>query len=280
MLAVAGARYYYGAPYYTSYSFLKAGGGYSRLAAPRSIVPVLASKCSEVVYHPMDETEEGTLALSSYEKILKIVEEHGIDIAVLGPGTSLNSETQELIRMLAESIEKPVIIDGDGLTAVSANPDVLKKRKAPTVLTPHLVEFARLTGLSVKEVQEDPVGCVRRAARELNSYVVLKGAHSLIAYPSGQVYVNMTGNPGMAKAGMGDVLNGTIAALYGVGLRDVGLAARMGVLVHGLAGDLAAEDLGEDGVTPEAVLERLSKAMKILREDPDYVVSKYMPVEI
>ncbi|MEM1641735.1 MAG: NAD(P)H-hydrate dehydratase [Desulfurococcaceae archaeon] len=280
LLSVSGARFYYGAPYYTAYSFLKAGGGYSRLAAPKSVVPVLASRCSEIVYHPMEETEEGSLALSNLDRILEIVEEHGVDIVVLGPGVSLNEETQELIRELALRVEKPVIIDGDGITAVSKNPDILKARKSPTVLTPHPVEFTRLTGLELKQVQEDPIGYVSKTATELGCYLVFKGAHSLIAYPDGRVYINMTGNPGMAKAGVGDVLNGTIAAMYGIGLRDVGLATRMGVLVHGLAGDLAAEDTGEDGVTPDLILEYLPRAVRILRENPELVIRKYMPEEI
>ena len=280
LLVVAGARYYYGAPYYSSYSFLKAGGGYSRLATPKSVVPVIAARCSEVVYHPMEETEEGTLSLKSYEKILEIIREHGVDIVILGPGVSLHEETQELIRRLTEAIDKPVIVDGDGLTAISRDLDVVKRRKAPTILTPHPAEFSRLTGLRVEDIREDPVGCVRRTAKELNSYIVLKGAHSLIAYPDGRVYINMTGNPGMAKAGMGDVLNGTIAAMYGVGLRDPGEATRMGVLVHGLAGDLVADEIGEDGVTPEAVMDKLPEAVKILREKPEYIVERYMPLEI
>jgi len=276
-LAVAGARYYYGAPYYVAYSFLKAGGGYSRLAAPKSVVPYIAAKCSEVVYIPLEETEEGTISAKNLDYILNLVESLGIDIVAVGSGTSLNSETQELIRSLVERLDRPVIIDGDGITAVAFDTGILKRRRAPTIITPHLVEFTRLAGLSPRDVEEDPVGVLRRTCRELSSFIVLKGAHSLIGYPDGRVYINMTGNPGMAKAGSGDVLTGTIAAMYGIGLRDPGLATRMGVLVHGLAGDLAAEVLGEDGVTPDDILNYLPKAVRALRESPEAVFRKYMP---
>lgn len=280
LLAVSGARYYYGAPYYTAYSFLKAGGGYARLATPASIVPILASHCGEIVYHPMEETMEGTLSLSNYEKIVKIIGEHGVDIIVVGPGLSLNEETQELIRNLVETVDKPIIVDGDGLTAISRNPAILKKRSSFTILTPHLLEFSRLMNIEISELQEDPIGYLRKACMEFNSYIVLKGAHSLIGYPDGYIYINMTGNPGMAKAGMGDVLNGAISAMYGIGSRDPGFAVRMGVLIHGFAGDLVANDIGEDGVTPDLVMEYLPKAVRILREKPEYIVEKYMPIEI
>ncbi len=276
-LAVAGARYYYGAPYYVSLSFLKAGGGYSRLAAPKSIVPYIASKASEVVYIPLDETTEGTIAKSNYDYIMRIIDEYDIDIVAIGSGTSLNEETQQLMRDLATGINKPIIIDGDGLTAIAKNLDILRKRKIPAVLTPHLGEFSRITNLSIKDIQEDPINILRKTCMELNSYIVLKGAHTAIGYPDGYVYINMTGNPGMAKAGSGDVLTGTIAAMYGIGYGDIGIATRMGVLVHGLAGDLVANDYGEDGVTPDLILEYLPRAVRILRENPRYIIDKYMP---
>jgi len=277
LLAVAGARYYYGAPYYVAYSFLKAGGGYSRLAAPKSVVPFIAARCSEVVYVPLEETSEGTIALSNLEGLLRLVEEAGIDIAAVGPGTALNEETQQLVRELVRSLRVPVIVDGDGITAVARDPDAVRGRGAPTIITPHLIEFCRLTGAKPEEVQADPVGSLQGACRDLNAYIVLKGAHTLIGYPDGRVYINMTGNPGMAKAGSGDVLTGTIAAMYGIGLRDPGLAARMGVLVHGLAGDLAAEELGEDGVTPDDILSHLPAAVRMLRERPNEIERRYFP---
>ncbi|MCY0867813.1 MAG: NAD(P)H-hydrate dehydratase [Desulfurococcus sp.] len=280
LLAVAGARYYYGAPYYVAQSFLKTGGGYSRLAAPKSIIPSIASRAPGVVYIPLEETSEGSIAFSSMEKILEAVEKHDIDILVVGPGVSLNEETQELVRRLVEAVDRPIIVDGDGLTAVSRNLDIIKSRRHPTILTPHPAEFSRLTGKPLNEIQEDPVRNVRRACMELNSYIVFKGAHSIICYPDGRAFINMTGNPGMAKAGSGDVLSGTIAGVYGAGLRDPGLATRIGVLIHGLAGDLAAEDVGEDGVTPDLIMEYLPKAMRILRENPEYITRRYMPIQV
>ena len=275
-LFIAGAADYYGAPYLAAMSFLKAGGGYSRLAAPRSIVPALAGKGGEIVFVPQDETAEGSLALSNREELLALI--HRMDFVVLGPGLSLQEETQRLVRALVAQAETPLLLDGDGLTAAVQDLDCIRRRTAPTALTPHLGEMARLTGRPIAEIEADPIGTLRSLCTDLHAIVVMKGAHSLIGCPDGRVYLNLSGNSGMATAGSGDVLTGGIAAMAGLGLPFED-AVRMGVFVHGLAGDLAAAAIGADGMTASDVLACLPAAVKAARR-PDSLPSRYFAPEV
>ncbi len=262
VLFIAGAAAYFGAPYFSAASFLKAGGGYARLAAPRSIIPVIAQRCSEIVFHPMKETPGGSIAMENKTALGEIA--RGADMAVMGPGLSLDAETQKLVRSLSADLDVPLILDGDGITAFAEAPDCVRQRTSPTILTPHLGEMARLTGLSIREIAGDPVGILRQTAADLSGIVILKGPHSLIGFPDGRVRVNMSGNAGMATAGSGDVLTGTIAALFGLGM-PVEDAAAGGVFLHGLAGDLAAEKMGQDGMTAQDILDFLPQALKTAR---------------
>ncbi|MDO9515710.1 MAG: NAD(P)H-hydrate dehydratase [Syntrophales bacterium] len=266
VLTIAGAAGYFGAPYFAAFSFLKAGGGYSRLASPRSIVPHLAARGMEIVFVPQEETVSGSIALANKESLLELSQK--VDMVVLGPGLSLDEETQELARVLASGIEVPLLIDGDGITALCADLKIIKERKAPTILTPHLGELSRITGIGVEEIRANRIEVLQRAASDLQAIIVMKGAHSLIGYPDGRVFINLSGNSGMATAGSGDVLTGTIAAMFGLGL-PLEDAVRKGVFIHGLAGDLAAEDEGEDGITASDILEYLPLAVKMDREGLD-----------
>jgi len=271
-LFVAGAASYYGAPSFAALSHLKAGGGYARLAAPRSLIPNLAPLASEVVYMPQDETDAGSLALSALESIVEVAVD--VDFVVLGPGVSLVDETQKLVRQLAAAIEIPLLIDGDGLTAIAADLDVIRQRDAPTVLTPHPGEMSRLTGRTTREIVSDPIPAVQDAAADWGAVVVLKGAHSLIALPDRRVFINLSGNSGMGSAGSGDVLTGTISAMHGLGLAFAE-AVRTGVFLHGMAGDLAAADKGPDGITARDTLESLPAALQAYRHRQRQVMADW-----
>jgi NAD(P)H-hydrate epimerase len=269
-LVIAGAANYFWAPHASSYSFLKAGGGYVYLACPASLAASVAEKGREVVIQPMQETAAGSIALKNKEALLELATR--MRMVIIGPGLSRNEETAELVRQLAVEIDKPLLIDGDGISAVASEPHVVSRRNSPTILTPHTGEMARITGKTREQIEANRVDALQETAAKLKAYVVLKGPHSLIGYPDGRVFINVSGatggRAGMATAGSGDVLNGTIAAMYCLGL-DIGEAVRAGVFAHGLAGDLAARDKGPDGMTAQDILDTLPRAVQCYREQLD-----------
>ncbi|MDP2919530.1 MAG: NAD(P)H-hydrate dehydratase [Dehalococcoidia bacterium] len=276
VLVIAGAANYFWAPHASAYSFLKAGGGYVHLACPKSLAPAVAKRGREVVFQPQDETASGSIALSNKDHLLQLASR--MRMVVMGPGLSLNEETQELVRILAREIDKPLLLDGDGITAVAKEPSLISHRPAPTIMTPHVGEMMRLTGLAREQIENDPVNTLQSSAANLNAYLVLKGPHSLVGYPEGNVFINVSGatggQAGMATAGTGDVLNGTIAAMYCLGL-ETGEAVRTGVFIHGLAGDLAALKKGPDGMTARDVLNLLPAAVRYYRENIEKIAENY-----
>ena len=261
-LFIAGASSYYGAPYLAAMAFLKSGGGYARLAAPAAIIATIAAMGPEIVFLPQGETDTGSLALSSHDPLVAAAE--GRDMVIIGPGLSRNTETASLVRNLVKTLPVPLLLDGDGLTAVSHSPEVLRLRTGGTVLTPHMGEMARLTGLTVDAIKDDPVGIVQKTAAQHGAIIVLKGPHTLIGLPDQRVFVNTTGNHAMATAGSGDVLTGAIAAMAGAGL-PLDMAVCRGVDLHGRAGDIAAQKVGADGVTASDILEALPEAVRQAR---------------
>jgi len=266
VLFVAGSSNYLGAPYFSALSFLKAGGGLSYLASPESITSFLANKGSEIVFAPQKETDKGSLSLNARDHLLEFSE--GVDMVIIGPGLSLHEETQELVRELAAKINKPLVIDGDGITAISKDIDIIKKRKEKTILTPHLGEMSRITKTDTGEIKKNTIPLLLKTCEELNAYIILKGAHTLIGFPDGRIFINMSGNPGMATAGSGDVLVGTIAAMFGLGL-SIGDSARLGVLIHGMAGDFAIKEIGMDGIIAGDIMNYLPEAVRYCRENSE-----------
>jgi len=272
VLFIAGASNYLGAPYFAALSFLKAGGGLSYLATPENLVASIGNKGSEIVFVPQKNTSSGTISLKNKQQLLRFSED--VDMVIIGPGLSLHEETQSLVRELCAEIRKPLLIDGDGITAVANDWECIKKREAPTILTPHLGEMARIVGQNIEDISNNKINILQNTAQELNATIVLKGAHSLIGYPDKRLFINLSGNPGMATAGSGDVLTGTIAAMFGLGF-SINDAVRMGVFLHGFAGDLAAKDKGEDGLIACDIMDQLPASMKTYREEFNSIIEDH-----
>ncbi len=260
---VAGSRGMTGAAAMTAESALRSGAGIVTLGIPESLSDIMEVKLTEVMTVSISDTSRGTLAKDAHAEIKQALK--GFDVLALGPGLSTDDETVHTIKRLLEEVELPVVLDADGLNAIQDDTAILKKRKAPTVITPHPRELARLFNIATSEVNEDRIGFARKAAREWDSIVVLKGNRSLIASPAGIVYINPTGNPGMATAGTGDVLTGTIAGFWAQGLEPSDSAV-LGTYLHGMAGDLAAQDLTRYSVVATDLIEYLPKAIKALEE--------------
>jgi hydroxyethylthiazole kinase-like uncharacterized protein yjeF len=272
VLFIAGSSNYLGAPYFAALSFLKAGGGLSFLATPENVSAFIGNKGSEIIFVPQKSTSSGSISLENKQQLLQFSE--NVDMVVMGPGLSLNEETQFLVRELSAEITKPLLIDGDGITAVANNWETIKKRKNFTILTPHLGEMARITKQTIDEIIKNKIDVLQSTSQELDAIVVLKGAHSLIGYPDKRVFINLSGNPGMATAGSGDVLTGTIAALFGLGFA-INDAVCMGVFMHGFAGDLAAKVKGEDGLIAGDIMDQLPASMKSYREEFHSIVKDF-----
>jgi NAD(P)H-hydrate epimerase len=179
----------------------------------------------------------------------------------IGPGLTQHYETVQVVRNLVRRLAVPSVIDADGVNALAGSLDVLRKPKAPMILTPHPGEMARLTGLSSAAVQKDRIGIASGFAAKHGVVLVLKGAGTVIATPRGEAFINTTGNPGMASGGTGDVLTGMIGSFLAQGYPPV-QAACLGVYLHGLAGDLAAKERGEAGMVAGDVIGKIPEAIK------------------
>lgn len=263
IFVLAGSRNLTGAPTMTSQAAMRSGAGAVILGVPKSIYGLLVRKVTEVMVTPLAETFEGSVSRAGWDEIAARV--RWADVVVVGPGLSTNRETQQVILNLVSHCTKPLVVDADGLNAIALRPGVLKRRKAPTVLTPHVGELSRITGEDAVAIESGRVEKACAAARLLKSTLVLKGAPTVTGSPSGVSYLNSTGNPGMATAGSGDVLTGVLASFLGQGMNP-DEAAYSAVLVHGLAGDMAGRLLGERGVMATDILRQIPYAIRLIEK--------------
>jgi hydroxyethylthiazole kinase-like uncharacterized protein yjeF len=259
VVLIAGSTGMTGAACLAAESSLRAGAGMAILGVPKSLNHIFEIKLTEVMTKPLpDVGKRGALALRGLGEIKQLLK-WGNCLA-LGPGLGQHFETIELVKRLVQQIELPTIVDADGLNSIAKDVSILKNCKAPLILTPHIGEFSRLNKVPIEEIAKDRIKYAKEFARKYNCVLVFKGAPSLIAEPSGQVYINPTGNAGMATAGSGDVLTGIIVGFLAQGLSTLD-SALCGVYVHGLAGDLACREKGEMGMIAGDIMHKVPEAI-------------------
>lgn len=259
VLVVGGSQGLSGAAAMASTAALKAGAGLVTLAVPASLHSIMGVKLTEVMTQPLPETEEVSISLAAAPAVRELA--GSADVIAVGPGMSTHQDTVAFIRELLNFAEQPLVIDADGLNALAGAEELVADCQAVPVLTPHPGEMAKLLGIKTEDVQNNRIEAALEAARKYNSIVVLKGNRTVVCSSDGTIYINPTGNPGMATGGAGDVLTGIIAGLLGQGLNPLD-AAVAGVYFHGAAGDLAAAEKGMLSMTAGDILEYLPQATK------------------
>ncbi len=266
VLVIGGSLGKAGAAAMAGMSALRIGAGLSTVATPKSVLATVAGFHPEIMTEPCEETDAGTISLRALEYAHMDGLVKGKTVLAVGPGISRHPETSELVRTVVQKYQVPTVLDADGLNAFDGVVTELSGEERPLVITPHPGEMARLTGLSIPEVQRDRIGIARSFAREHDVIVVLKGHRTLIAEPDGEVWVNTTGNPGMATGGTGDVLTGMVAGMIAQNPTRVLEATVSAVYLHGLAGDVACESMGEQSLVATDLIKALPEAMRRVRE--------------
>jgi len=262
VLLIAGSRGKTGAAALSSESILRAGAGLVTVATARSAQSLLVTQArTEVMTEALDETYDGAISNSALDRALQLAQKRSV--VAIGPGLSSSDEsTRAFVREMVERRTAPVVIDADGLNALAPWPEDLKgSDEAPIIITPHPGEMARLTNKTNAEIVADRINVAHDFATKHHVITVLKGSRTIIASPDGAVYVNPTGNAGMATAGSGDVLTGLVAGLLAQRPSEPLEATIAGVYLHGLAGDLAANKLGTRSLIASDIIANLSEAM-------------------
>ena len=269
LLLLAGSLGKTGAAVLAGQAALRGGAGLVTIATPEPALPVIASMQPEFMTEGLPATTEGTFALEAIRSGELAQALKGITALSIGPGVGQHPETQEFLRSVVAETDLPIVLDADGLNAFASHGYLLeKKRTKSLVVTPHPGEMARLLGSTIPQVQHDRVKTASDAAKKWNAVVVLKGFHSIIAGPQGEVFVNTTGNPALAKGGSGDVLTGLLGALIAqFGTQDLVRVVALGVYLHGLAADLLAEQSDASGVLAGEVAHAIPFARRKLLQE-------------
>ncbi len=259
VFTVAGSPGLTGAAYLAGKSVILSGAGLSIVGVPASLNAILENKLTETMTVPLDETEDEVLGRRSFGSIKEKLK--WADVVAAGPGLGRNPSTQALIKKIVKECPVPLILDADGLFPFSGKPELLKDRKSDLIITPHNGEFARLMGVDIEEVRKNTIELLKKAAYATGATVLLKGATTLIAQTNGKTVFNITGSPGMASGGSGDVLTGIIASLAGQKMTPDS-AAVCGAYIFGKAGELAAGKFGLRGMTAEDIMNFLPEVFK------------------
>lgn len=254
LLILAGSLGKTGAAALAATAALRGGAGLVTVATAASQQPIVAGLLLEAMTATLPETAARSIASAAFDEARALADAR--DAVALGPGLGLDADTQAFARRVIAEAARPMVVDADALTAAAGAPDVWRKAPAPRVVTPHPGEMARLAGTTVDAVQRDRIGCARDFARAHGVVVALKGAVTVVAAPDGRVWLNPTGNPGLASGGTGDVLTGLTGAFLARGLDPVA-ACQAAVYLHGRAGDLAAASVGEESLIARDVIAAL-----------------------
>jgi ADP-dependent NAD(P)H-hydrate dehydratase / NAD(P)H-hydrate epimerase len=243
---------------------LRSGAGLSTVATPKSVLATVAGFHPELMTEPLDESDAGSVALKAKTPIADLA--RGKTVVAIGPGVSRHLETSELVRYLVKTLSQPIVLDADGLNAFADHAKELNGKGRSLIITPHPGEMARLAGCTIAEVQSDRINVARNFSREHDLILVLKGHRTLVAQPSGEVWVNTTGNPGMATGGTGDILTGMVAGMMAQNPGRIFEAVIAAVHLHGLAGDVACESTGEQSLVATDLIKAMPEAFRRVRQ--------------
>ncbi len=280
VLIIAGSKGKTGAAFMCAKACLRAGAGLVTIGVPGSLMDVFQSRVTEEMTLSLPDRGDGTLSSEASEKILEFLSNRA-DVLAIGPGISDTDNIKKLASTIVLNATVPMVIDADAINALSGTRNIFKKTKAPIILTPHPGEMARILegskGLASgesprrqgfkgsREIEQDRINTAIKFSKATGAYLVLKGVPTIVAEPEGSVFINPTGNPGMASAGVGDVLTGMIAAFLGQGLDPLETSI-LGVYMHGLAGDIAAGKKGEHSLIASDIIDSIPEAFISMKD--------------